>query len=78
MKTTESHQRPRCTRSDAHEVATCAVHGAYCVDCNLPREAGCPACEMECPWTSASECAMARERSVAGVSDTIPSCAVHP
>ena len=30
-----------------------------------------------CPWTSADECAMARERSVAGISNDIPSCDVH-
>ena len=30
-----------------------------------------------CPWTSADECAMARERAVAGVSDTIPACPTH-
>jgi len=31
----------------------------------------------DCEWSSASECAMARERSVAGVSDAIPACPVH-
>jgi hypothetical protein len=30
-----------------------------------------------CSWTSADECAMARERSVAGISDEIPPCDVH-
>ena len=30
-----------------------------------------------CPWTSADECAMARERSVAGISDDIPPCDGH-
>jgi hypothetical protein len=30
-----------------------------------------------CPWTSADECAAARERSVAGVGGAIPACAVH-
>jgi len=30
-----------------------------------------------CPWTSADECAMVRERSVAGISNAIPSCPVH-
>jgi hypothetical protein len=29
------------------------------------------------PWTSADECAMTRERSVAGISDEIPPCDVH-
>ena len=27
-----------------------------------------------CPWISADECAMIRERSVAGISNDIPSC----
>ena len=48
-------------------------------------ECGCyaghlPSCETaleECPWESADECAMAAERSVAGVSDTVPGCAYH-
>lgn len=31
----------------------------------------------ECEWTSADECAMAQERSVAGTADEIPTCAVH-
>lgn len=30
-----------------------------------------------CSATDADECSMARERSVAGISDTIPDCAVH-
>ena len=33
--------------------------------------------EGECPWENADECSMARERSVAGVSDVIPDCPVH-
>lgn len=33
--------------------------------------------DSECPWTSPDECAMAREREVAGVSDSIPACPVH-
>lgn len=32
---------------------------------------------QKCDATDADECATARERSVAGVSDTIPSCPVH-
>lgn len=32
---------------------------------------------LECPWVSADECAMVRERSVAGVGDMIPGCPVH-
>lgn len=32
---------------------------------------------VACPWTDPDECAMAHERSVAGVADVIPSCAVH-
>lgn len=32
---------------------------------------------VTCPWTSADECAMARERSVAGKSNDIPACPVH-
>jgi hypothetical protein len=34
-------------------------------------------CQRGCPWTSADECATARERSVAGTSDPIPSCPIH-
>lgn len=30
-----------------------------------------------CPWSDADECAMARERSVAGISNVIPACPVH-
>ena len=30
-----------------------------------------------CPWTDSEECATARERSVAGISDKIPTCAMH-
>ena len=30
-----------------------------------------------CPWTNPDECATARERAVAGISDEIPTCAVH-
>ena len=30
-----------------------------------------------CPWTDGDECAAARERSVAGISDEIPPCVVH-
>jgi len=32
---------------------------------------------VPCSWTAADECAMARERSVAGISDDIPACEVH-
>lgn len=32
---------------------------------------------VECAWTSADECAMAAERSVAGISDVMPTCSVH-
>jgi hypothetical protein len=33
-----------------------------------------------CPYggTTCSECSMIRERSVAGLSDSIPACPVHP
>ena len=31
-----------------------------------------------CPWSDAIECAMARERGVAGRSDVIPPCPTHP
>lgn len=37
----------------------------------------CGAAVLPCMWTSASECFMARERSVAGISDAIPTCAEH-
>lgn len=30
-----------------------------------------------CPYSDAGECAMARERQVAGISDVIPPCPVH-
>jgi hypothetical protein len=33
--------------------------------------------EPTCPWLDADECAMVRERSVAGISDVIPACPVH-
>lgn len=31
----------------------------------------------ECPWTDPDECATARERDVAGVSNDTPGCATH-
>lgn len=31
-----------------------------------------------CPWTTPDECAMARERSVAGTDAPIPACPEHP
>jgi hypothetical protein len=33
--------------------------------------------DPECDATDATECAMMRERSVAGVSDTLPECPIH-
>ena len=33
--------------------------------------------QRACPWTNPDECATARERAVAGISDEIPTCAVH-
>lgn len=37
----------------------------------------CPYGDPEYPWTTAGECSMARERSVAGQSNIIPDCPVH-
>jgi len=33
--------------------------------------------QRACPWTDPDECAAARERAVAGISEEIPTCAVH-
>lgn len=30
-----------------------------------------------CPWSDAQECQVARERSVAGISNDIPACPLH-
>jgi hypothetical protein len=32
---------------------------------------------MECQWTMTDECRMVRERSIAGISRSIPACAQH-
>lgn len=41
------------------------------------RKADIMAPEPTCPWLDADECALARERSVAGISNDIPACPVH-
>lgn len=58
----------------------CGVeHGARCFSC-LQRAFHTPGCRFSdaCPYTDADECAMARERSVAGTDAPIPSCPEHP
>lgn len=52
------------------------VSGAACGACAAFGAHGGP-CGHGCDETSADECAMVRERSVAGLADEIPACAVH-
>ena len=69
-----------CVGCDYHADPSCgpaswcdtARRVTVCDDCGA--ESAVP-----CPWnaTTCSECSMMRERSVAGRSDVIPSCAAH-
>jgi hypothetical protein len=60
---------------DRHDLPGDTDGMGSCRDC----EAVARICDTRCPWDGIDrdECAMARERSVAGVSDDIPACRVH-
>jgi len=61
---------PRPTR----DAWTCEFCGAV----NFDGSTECGDCgEARCPATTPAECAMMRERAVAGLSNDIPSCPVH-
>lgn len=70
------------TLAEANDLADEIEHeddfgeSGYIVDI-IPCDESRPECLTVCPFVTADECATARERSVAGASDTIPSCSVH-